>query len=75
MKRDFYAKKYTVLMGNEPIDLWLKNGQVKSAKFMDQKIVLDLDAETIQTIRDQPSRVVNGSNLTDNINFTQNVSP
>lgn len=74
MKRDFYAKKWTILIGNEPIDLWLKNGQVKSAKFMDQKIVLDLDAETIQTIRDQPSRVVNGSNLTDNINFTQNVS-
>lgn len=61
-------------MGNEPIDLWLKNGQVKQARFMDQKVVLDLDPETIQAIRDQPSRVVNGSNLTDNLNFTQNVS-
>lgn len=61
-------------MGNEPIDLWLKNGQVKQARFMDQKVALDLDPETIQAIRDQPSRVVNGSNLTDNINFTQNVS-
>lgn len=74
MKRDFYAKKYTVLMGNEPIDLWLKNGQVKNAKFMDQKVALDLDPDTIQAIRDQPSRVVNGSNLTDNLNFTQNIS-
>lgn len=61
-------------MGNEPLELWLKNGQVKSAKFMDQKVALDLSTDTIQTIRDQPSRVVNGSNLTDNINFTQNVS-
>lgn len=61
-------------MGNEPIDLWLKNGQVKQARFMDQKVALELDPETIQAIRDQPSRVVNGSNLTDNLNFTQNVS-
>lgn len=61
-------------MGNEPLELWLKNGQVKSAKFMDQKVALDLASDTIQAIRDQPSRVVNGSNFTENINFTQNVS-
>lgn len=61
-------------MGNEPLELWLKNGQVKSAKFMDQKVALDLASDTIQAIRDQPSRVVNGSNFTENLNFTQNVS-
>lgn len=61
-------------MGNEPLELWLKNGQVKNANFMDQKVALDLDPDTIQEIRDQPSRVVNGSNFTENLNFTQNVS-
>lgn len=72
--RDLYAKKYTVLMNNEPIDLWLKNGEVKKAKFMDKQVNLKLDADTIKQIRNNPSRVVNGNNLSDNLDFTKSVS-
>lgn len=71
---DFISKKYTVLMGNEPLELWLKNGQVQSAKFMDKKISLHLDESAIKLIRDNPTKIVNGNNLTGNENFTKTVS-
>lgn len=61
-------------MGNEPLTLWIKNNEVQSAKFMDKKIQLNLDESAIKLIRDNPTRYVNGSNLTDNLNFTKNVS-
>jgi len=72
--KDLYAKKYTVLMNDEPVELWLKNGKVKRAKFMDKKVALDLNEETIKQIRDYPNRVVNGNNLSENENFTKNIS-
>lgn len=71
---DLYAKKYTVLMGTEPLILWIKNDLVQSAKFMDKKVSLNLDKEAIKLIKDNPTRVVNGNNLLQNQNFTQNVS-
>ena len=71
---DFVAKKYTVLMGNEPIDLWLKNGQVKKAYFMDKRIDLNLNENAIKQIRDNPTKIVNGNTLKNNINFTKSVS-
>lgn len=61
-------------MGNEPLELWLKNGQVQSAKFMDKKIQLNLDESAIKLIRDNPTKIVNGNNLTGNENFTKTVS-
>ena len=71
---DLYAKKYIVLLNSEPLALWIKNDQVQSAKFMDKKVSLNLDKEAIKLIKDNPTRYINGSNLTDNLNFTQNVS-
>lgn len=71
---DLIAKKYTVLMGNEPLTLWLKNGAVQGAKFMDKKIQLNLDESAIKLIRDNPTKIVNGNNLTGNENFTKTVS-
>ncbi len=72
--RDFIAKKHIVLMNDEPIELWLKNGEVKKAKFMDKQINLKLESDTIKQIRDNPTRVVNGNNLSDNLDFTKNIS-
>lgn len=72
--RDLIARKYTVLMGNEPITLWIKNNQIQQAKFMDKRIQLQLDAEAIRQIKDQPSKIVNGNNLISNENFTKAVS-
>lgn len=72
--RDFYAKKYTILMNEEPIDIWIKNDEIKKSMFMNQKVSLDLNKETIAQIKDAPSKVVNGNNFTDNINFTKSVS-
>jgi hypothetical protein len=71
---DFIAKKYTVLMGNEPLVLWIKDDQVQSAKFMDKRVQLQLDSEAVRLIKDNPTKIVNGSNLTSNENFTQAVS-
>ncbi|MDD2653382.1 MAG: hypothetical protein PHX44_10085 [Sulfurimonas sp.] len=71
---DLYAKKWTVLLGSEPLTLWIKNDQVQSAKFMDKKVQLNLDTEAIKLIKDNPTKVVNGNNLLQNQNFTQNVS-
>lgn len=71
---DLYAKKYTVLMGNEPLTLWIKNNELKSAKFMDKKVSLNLDAQAIKLIKDNPTKIVNGNNLTGNENFTKEVS-
>jgi len=48
---DFIAKKYTILMNNEPIDIWLKNGQVKKAYFMDKPIKLSFSRELIEKIK------------------------
>src|SRR3989338_3562142 len=71
---DFISKKYTVLMGNEPLTLWIKNNQVQSSKFMDKKIQLNLDEEAVKLIKDNPTKIVNGSNLTNNEDFTRKVS-
>jgi hypothetical protein len=71
---DFISRKYTVLMGNEPLVLWIKDGQVQSAKFMDKRVQLQLDSEAVRLIKDNPTKIVNGNNLTKNENFTQSVS-
>lgn len=71
---DFISRKYTVLMGNEPLTLWIKNNQVQSAKFMDKKIQLNLDESAIKLIRDNPTKIVNGNNLTGDESFTKAVS-
>jgi hypothetical protein len=72
---DFYAKKYTVLMNNEPVEIWIKNDQVKKAKFMDKEIDLKgFNKETLNQIKENPSRIVNGNNLIHNENFTSNLS-
>lgn len=71
---DFISRKHIVLMGSEPLTLFIKNNQVTSAKFMDKKIQLNLDESAIKLIRDNPTKIVNGNNLTGNENFTKNVS-
>ena len=71
---DFIAKKYTILISQEPITLWIKNNQIQQAKFMDKRIQLQLDLEAIRQIKDQPSKIVNGNNLVSNENFTKSVS-
>jgi hypothetical protein len=71
---DLFAKKYTVLIGNEPLTLWIKNNEVSSSKFMDKKINLSLDKSAIELIKDNPTRIINGNNLVENRNFTENVS-
>ena len=68
---DFIAKKYTILMDNEPIDIWIKNDQVKRARFMEKKVSLNFNDETIKAIKDHPTRVINGNNLSDNLDFTK----
>jgi len=71
---EFIAKKYTVLMNNEPVEIWIKNNQIKQAKFMEHKVTLNLNEETIKQIRDFPTKIVNGANLQENKNFTQSMS-
>ncbi len=72
---DFYSKKYTVLMNNEPIEVWIKNDKLKKAKFMDKEVDLSgLSKETLAQIQDNPTKVVNGNNLVENANFTTNFS-
>jgi len=71
---EFIAKKYTILMNNEPIEIWIRNNQIKQSKFMEQKVKLDLDLKTIKQIQSFPTRVVNGANLQENKNFTQATS-
>jgi hypothetical protein len=72
---EFIAKKYTVLMNNEPLEIKIKNDKVVNAKFMNKKVDLSqLNVNTLNQIKDNPSRVVNGNNLVDNKNFTATVS-
>ena len=71
---DFIAKKYTVLMNDEPVALWIKNNQIKQSKFMDRKVQLDLSIDTIKQIKDHPTRIVNGANFSENIDFTEKMS-
>lgn len=71
---NFIAKKYTILMNNEPIDIWIKNNEIKKSQFMDKKIKLDLNEATIKQIQSFPTKVVNGANFENNLNFTQGMS-
>ena len=71
---DFIAKKHTILMGEEPLDVWIKNDQVKRARFMDRKIALNFSKEVIDKIKDNPARVINGKKLEDNKEFTNTIS-
>ena len=61
-------------MNNEPLDIWIKNNEVKKAYFMDKKVALNLDKEVLDKIKDHPTKIVNGANLADNIEFTKSVS-
>ena len=72
--RDLYAKKYIILINDEPIHLHLKNGRVEKAKFMNKKVVFELDRNTIDKIRSYPSKVVNGANFEKNEAFTKPLS-
>jgi len=71
---DLYAKKWVVLLGSEPLTLWIKNEQVQSAEFMDKRVQLFLDRDAIDLIRDQPTKIVNGNNLLQNEGFTKATS-
>jgi len=71
---DFIAKKHIVLMNNEPVELWIKNNQIKQSKFMDKKVQLDLSIDTIKQIKNHPTRVCNGANFSENIDFTEKMS-
>ena len=71
---DFIAKRYTVLMNDEPVEIWIKNNQIKQSKFMDKKVQLDLSIDTIKQIKDHPTRIVNGANFSENIDFTEKMS-
>lgn len=72
---DFYSKKYTVLMNNEPVEIWIKNNEVTKAKFMDKQIDLsNLSKQTLDQIKDNPTKIVNGNNLVSNANFTSEFS-
>jgi len=68
---DFVAKKYTILMNEEPLNIWIKNGQVRRAKFMDQKVALNLDEEVLKQFKKHPTRIINGSLYEQNELFTQ----
>jgi hypothetical protein len=68
------ARKYTVMMNNEPIDLWIKGDQVQKANFLGRKVDLNLTAETIAQIKSHPTRLVNGNTLVSNANFTKETS-
>ena len=71
---DFIAKKYTVLMNDEPVEIWIKNNQIKQSKFMDKKVQLDLNVDTIKQIQSHPTRIVNGANFSENVDFTEKMS-
>lgn len=68
------ARKYTVMMNNEPIDLWIKGDKVQKANFLGRKVDLNLTAETIAQIKSHPTRLVNGNTLVSNPNFTKETS-
>lgn len=71
---ELISRKYIVLMGSEPLTVYIKNNQVQSAKFMEKKIQLHLDEEAIRLIKDNPTKIVNGNNLLSNDGFTRTVS-
>ena len=60
---DFIAKKYTVLVGNEPIHLWIKNNEIKRAMFMERANRIKIDLDTIKKIQEFPTKIVNSDNL------------
>lgn len=71
---DLWAKKYTVLMGNEPITIWIKNGQIKKSVFMENPVALNLDSEAIAIIRDQPTKILQADTLKNSENFKYETS-
>jgi len=71
---DFIAKKYTILVGEEPITIWAKNGVVKKAIFMERKVPFELDKNIIEKIKAQPAKIINGNIFKDNEAFTKATS-
>jgi len=68
---DLIAKKYTILMNEEPLDVWIKNGVVKRANFMNQKVAINFDKEVLDQFKKHPTRVINGALYEKNKEFTQ----
>ena len=69
------AKKYTILIDNEPLDLWVsKDNEVKKAKFMGKNADIALNIGTLKKIKDHPTRIINAANFQDNEHFTKAVS-
>ena len=58
-------------MNEEPLDVWIKNGRVKRAKFMDQKVAIDFDKEVLNQFKKHPTRIINGALYEQNELFTQ----
>lgn len=73
-KQNIIARKYTVMMNKEPLDLWIKGDKITKAAFMDRKADLSLSADTIKHIKSMPTRLVNGENLRDREDFVRKTS-
>ena len=58
-------------MNEEPLDIWIENGQVKRAKFMDQKVAINFDKEVLDQFKKHPTRVINGALYEQNELFTK----
>jgi len=71
---EFFSKKYTILVNDEPLTIITKNGEVKKATFMDKKVAFELDKKTVEDLKKYPSKIINGSNLEKNDVFTKNLS-
>ena len=71
---DLYAKKYTILVNDEPIYLSIKNGKVKKAKFMGKRVPFELDRQVVDKIKSYPTKIVNGANFEKDEAFTKPLS-
>jgi|GEM_PF-2405588 len=73
-KQSLIARKYTIMMNNEPLDLWIKGDRVTKATFMDRKADLSLSVDTVRHIKSMPTRLVNGENLKNKEDFVRKTS-
>jgi hypothetical protein len=48
---DFVAKKYKLKLGDEELNIFIKNGKIVNADFMNQQTAISLDLQTIKEIK------------------------
>lgn len=71
---DFIAKKYSIIIENESIDFWVKNGDITKSEFMGKKVDFSLPRAVLNDLDSRPVRIIKGAEFAGNDQVKKGIS-